>query len=83
MANGSIWSKPDQSRRCDLCPGVARLQDPPRAAVPPARGGIGPDKRPAWADPGEAFDFTLPGLMAPTALNTSRAARTMRRRGGI
>ena len=33
-------------------PRCGTVQDPPRAAVPPARGGIGPgSKRPAWADP--------------------------------
>jgi hypothetical protein len=40
---------------------------PPRAAVPPARGGIGSSERPARADPGE-LPFRSPGQQAPVAL---------------
>ena len=39
-------------------PGCGTVQDPLRAAVLPARGGIGPGERPARADPGDASGFT-------------------------
>ena len=41
-------------------PRCGTVQDPPRAAVLPARGGIGPDKRSAWADPGN-LSIHIPG----------------------
>jgi hypothetical protein len=52
LAGGSSRRKPRSVAPMRSMPGCGTVQAPPWAAVPPARGGIGPGERPAWADPG-------------------------------